>query len=121
MQAQQQPLEKLSGSRPAPLHIQGLERPSSIANIVLCYPSQAQKDPLYDQQHRPDSPHHRTFETHTRNLEHQYRRKRHRRPPQGHDINRRASAAIYKLSTRLQYLGTQEGEIGQVKEKQVPV
>lgn len=58
---------------------------------------------------------------HTRNLEHQYRRKRHRRPPQGGHINRRASAVIYKLSTRQHHLGTQQGEIGQVKEKQVSV
>lgn len=58
---------------------------------------------------------------HTRNLENQYRRKLHRRLPQGGDINRRASTVVYRLSTRQQYLGTQQGEIGQVREKQVAV
>lgn len=58
---------------------------------------------------------------HTRILEQQYRRKRHRRPRQGGRINRRASTVIYKLSTRQHHLGTQQGEIGQVQEKQVSV
>lgn len=107
-QAQQQLLERLSGPRPAPSNIQGPESPPSIAIPVLCYPLRSSEGPHCTTNNTLRTALITGLLIHTRNLEHQYRRKRHRRPHQGGRINRRASAVFYKLSTRQHHLGTQQ-------------
>lgn len=84
---------------PGQLHFIYKGRKVHPRSLFMCYatPQRPRRTPLYDQQHIVRTALITGLLIRTRNLEQQYRRKRHRRPPQGGHINRRASTVIYKL------------------------